>query len=389
MPDCGLGPFRLDLRELAEAAILIDSRGLILGLSPAFEAVSGWLEDDLKGRSLYRIVADDGDLQADHRCTVVPVKALAGVRRYRCRDGGLIQGEAMVLPLHCDDRAALGNIVIVQRISRQVRPTDRLLPLLQATEAKIGEGGDGGDLERFARIASHDMQEPLRRIIAYCDLLKQDHGGELSTEAVEIADIIQSGGRRLRLIVNDLLIYVRVRGQLDRAFEPVDMSAVLCHAMEEMHDIFEAQNVRMNAVHLPLVWGRAPLFRMVFRHLLSNALKHCGERSPVIDIGVDDLGDAWQFAVADHGMGVEARHADRIFRIFQGLDGKDEREGSGAGLAVCKLIIERCGGEIWLDRAYNRGARFLFTLPKAKPDGRAETSVQEATPSCDLGLLQC
>jgi light-regulated signal transduction histidine kinase (bacteriophytochrome) len=118
-------------------------------------------------------------------------------------------------------------------------------------------------------------------------------------------------------------------------------------------------------------------------------LKHCGEHSPVIDIAVEDEGYAWRFAITDRGLGVESRHADRIFDIFQRLYHKDEGEGSGAGLAICRLIIERCGGEIWLDRAYDRGARFLFTLPKAKPDGLAETPYNEATPPPgDWGLVR-
>jgi light-regulated signal transduction histidine kinase (bacteriophytochrome) len=260
---------------------------------------------------------------------------------------------------------------------------------LHTADIKPHDGGEGSedDLAQFARIASHDMQEPLRRIIAYCDILKQDHGANLSKEAEEIANVIQSGGRRLRLIVNDLLIYARVRGQLDRAFEPVDMTAVLGHATDEMQDILEAQDVRIDAVHLPLVWGRAPLFKMVFRHLLSNALKHSGTHAPIINIAVGDEGDAWQFAVADKGMGVAPRHADRIFKIFQGLDDKDERDGSGAGLAICKLIIERCGGRIWLDRSYDQGARFLFTLPKAKPAGGGPIPLKNMTQIGPLRLM--
>lgn len=389
MSDYSFGPFRLDLREVAEAAILVDARGLILGLSPAFEAVSGWLEDDLKGQSLSRIWVNDGNRQGNDDWSAAPISTLSGARRYRCRGGGFVQGEAIAVPMRSDDGPTLGTIVLVHRISHQVRPSGRRHPLPHATHTRLDEEADGDDLERFARIASHDMQEPLRRIITYCDLLKQDHRAELSNEAVEITDIIQSGGRRLRLIVNDLLMYVRVRGQLDRAFEPVDMSAVLCHALDEMHDLFEAQNVRINAGHLPLVWGRAPLFKMVFRHLLSNALKHSGESAPVIDITVDDDGDVWRFAVADKGMGVASRHADRIFKIFQGLDGKDEREGSGAGLAICQLIVERCGGRIWLDRAYDQGARFLFTLPKAKPDAWAELPSKGIAPAGDLDPLNC
>lgn len=231
------------------------------------------------------------------------------------------------------------------------------------------------DLARFAHIASHDLQEPLRRVITYSEILKEDFGSELSEGAAEIAGIIQSGGRRLRLMINDLLAYVRLSEQLDRAFEPVDMSAVLCHALDDLNDEIESKSVRIDVAHLPLVWGRAPLLKMVFYHLLSNAIKYGGEQSPAIDVSVDDASEVWQFAVADKGVGVESRFADRIFEFFQRLHLRDEREGSGAGLAMCRLIIQRCGGDIWLDRSYENGARFLFTLPKNRPESLHAASV--------------
>ncbi|MEM9439717.1 MAG: ATP-binding protein [Pseudomonadota bacterium] len=363
---------------MSEVALLVDPHGMILGLSPAFEALSGWLEDDLIGQALHQYYPDDQGLECDGVVTMYPGDSLSGLRRYRCRDGGFFRGEAAAFHLRGNEGAIAGTVLIFHTISDRVQRSERLLPLLHAFDVSNGERHGSDDLERFARIASHDMREPLRRIIAYCDLLKEEYGAELPNGALEIASIIQSGGRRLQLIVDDILVYARVRGQLDRAFEPVDMSAALSHAMDEMNDEFQARGVRVDAAHLPLVWGRAPLFKMVFRHLLSNALKHCGEHSPMINIAVEDNGDVWKFAVTDEGLGIESQHADRIFEIFQRLYHKDEGDGSGAGLAICRLIVERCGGEIWLDRAYDRGARFLFTLPKAKPSGLAETSSDHA-----------
>lgn len=371
----GVGPFRLDVREMSEVALLIDPNGMILGLSPAFETLSGWLEDDLIGQALHRYCPEDRGPEVDGVRAIDLGESSSGVRQYRCRDGGFFRGESAAFHLRGDDGTIAGTVLIFHTISDRVQRSERLLPLLHAFDVAGGDRQGNDDLERFARIASHDMREPLRRIIAYCDLLKEEHGAELPDGALEIASIIQSGGRRLQLIVDDILVYARVRGQLDRAFEPVDMSAALSHAMDEMDGELQARGVRVDAAHLPLVWGRAPLFKMVFRHLLSNALKHCGEHSPMINIAVEDRGDVWKFAVTDEGLGIESQHADRIFEIFQRLYHKDEGEGSGAGLAICRLIVERCGGEIWLDRAYDRGARFLFTLPKAKPNGFAQTSL--------------
>lgn len=222
------------------------------------------------------------------------------------------------------------------------------------------------DLDRFAHIASHDLQEPLRRVVTYCQILMEDFGTEVSEEAAEVIEIIQTGGKRMRLMLNDLLIYSRLNQQLQQAFEPVDMASILCHVIDDLGERLEQSEARIEIAHLPLVWGRAPLLQMVCYHLLSNAIKYAGDEAPEIDISIRDEGSSWQFRFADRGIGIEPRFADRIFDIFQRLHPRDNFSGSGVGLAICKLIIERHGGTILLDADYEKGACFLFTLPKSR-----------------------
>ena len=222
------------------------------------------------------------------------------------------------------------------------------------------------DLARFSHIASHDLQEPLRRIVTYCQILMEDFGTEVSEEAAEVVEIIQTGGRRMRIMLNDLLIYSSLNQELQRAFEPVDMASVLHHAIEDLAGKLEASRGHVEAVPLPLVWGRAPLLQTVCYHLISNAIKYAGDRSPQVDIAIRDEGRFWRFQITDRGIGIEPRFAERIFDIFKRLHPRDDFSGSGAGLAICKLIIERHGGAIWLDQDYRDGARFLFTLPKGR-----------------------
>lgn len=222
------------------------------------------------------------------------------------------------------------------------------------------------DLDRFAYIASHDLQEPLRRVVTYCQILMEDFGAEVSEEAAEVVEIIQTGGKRMRLMLNDLLVYSRLNQQLQQAFEPVDMASILCHAIDDLAGKLEESRAHIEVIHLPLVWGRAPLLQMVCYHLLSNALKFAGDRVPKIDISIEDQGRFWQFQFTDRGIGIEPRFAERIFDIFQRLHPRDDFPGSGAGLAICKLIVERHGGAIWLDADYREGTRFLFTLPKGR-----------------------
>jgi len=355
-----------DLYEKTPAMLhSIDESGRIASISNAWLAAMGYERDEVIGRPSTDFLTAGSKRYADE--VAMPAYCANGSCRdvdyqFVTKDGAIRDIELSAIS-ECDDD---GNFVRSLAVLLDVTERKQVERVLTRKSEALERSNE--DLKQIAQIVSHDLQEPLRRVMTYCGILKEDFGAALPEGASEIADVIQSGGRRLRLVVNDLLAYVRIREQLDRAFEPVDMSAVICHALDDLNDEIAARNVRIDVAHLPLVWGRAPLLKMVCHHLLSNAIKYRGEETPVIDITVDDAGDLWQFAVADRGMGVEARFADRIFDIFQRLHHNDECEGSGAGLAICRLVIQRCGGNIWLDRSYQGGARFHFTLPKDKPD---------------------
>lgn len=339
----------------------IDGSGRLANVSDAWLSALGYQRDEVIGRPSTDFLTDESRHHAVE--VVLPQFKTTG----RCDDVAyqfitktgdirdiLLSGIAQ----YDHDGSFLRSLAVLLDVTESKRIEHSLLQKTAALERT------NADLARFAHIASHDLREPLRQVIACSEILKTDFGAELSEEASKITGIIQSSGRRLRVMIHDLLAYVRLSEQLDQAFEPVDMSAVLGHALDDLASEIRSKNACIVTAHLPLVWGRAPLFKMVFHHLLANAIKHSGDRSPVIDISVDDAGDVWQFAVRDQGSGVEARFADRIFDIFQQLHSKDVWQGSGAGLAICRLVIQRCGGDIWLDRDYEGGARFVFTLPK-------------------------
>ena len=342
----------------------IDDQGRMASVSDAWLATMGYQRDEVIGRLSTDFLTSASKRFAEE--VVLPAYRTLGQcegipYQFVTKDGDIRDIELSAISQNDDDGNFIRSLAILLDVTERKQVEQKLLKKTAALERS------NADLQRFNHIASHDLQEPLRRIITYCEILKEDYGSELSEEAAEVAGIIQSGGRRIRLMINGLLAYVRVREQLDRRFEPVDMSAVLHHAVDDLNDEIASKGVGVNATHLPLVWGRASLFKMVFHHLLSNAIKHGSGQVPMIDISVEDAGDVWQFAITDKGIGIEPRFANRVFEIFQRLHHKDECEGSGAGLAICQLIIQRCGGDIWLDRSYDRGARFFFTLPKNKP----------------------
>lgn len=363
----------------------IDDQGRLASVSDAWLTAMGYQRDEVIDRPFTDFLTTKSKRFAEEivwpayralgHCEDIPYQFVT-------KDGDTRDMELSATLQSDDNGNHIRSLAILLDVTERKQIEQKLLRKTAALERS------NADLKHFNHIASHDLQEPLRRIITHCEILKEDYGSELSEEAAEIAGVIQSGGRRLRLMINDLLTYVRVRGQLDRTFEPVDMSAVLCHAVDDLRDDIASTGVHLNSAHLPLVWGRAPLFKMVFHHLLSNAIKHGSGQAPVVDVSVDDAGDVWRFAVTDRGIGVEPRFADRIFEIFQRLHHKDEREGSGAGLAICQLIIQRCGGEIWLDRTYDSGARVFFTLPKNKSQSPEPASTTSLAPRSNIDLTR-
>jgi len=343
----------------------IDASGCLASVSDAWLERMGYAREEIIGRPSSDFLTAESrryaqdvvlpEFRAVGHCSDIPYQFVA-------KNGDIRDMELSAISQCDDDGNFYRSLAVLLDVTERKQVERALIKKTAALERS------NADLKRIAQIASHDLQEPLRRVITYCEILKEDFGTEISEGVADTASIIQSGGRRLRLRINDLLTYVRIREQLDRAFEPVDLAAVLCHVLEDLNDEITAKNVRVDAGHLPLVWGRAPLLKMVFHHLIGNAIKYGGAPVPVISVTVDDAGESWRFTVTDTGKGVEPRFADRIFEIFRRLHHDDDYEGSGAGLANCQLIIQRCGGDIWLDRGYEGGARFLFTLPKENPN---------------------
>lgn len=234
----------------------------------------------------------------------------------------------------------------------------------QMTRGALGKATE--DLERFVHIATHDLQEPLRRVVSYCQILMEDFSTELSNDAVEVVETVQTGGKRMRHMLKDLLEYSQLNQQLAQAFEPVDMTSVVWQALDNLADTLGDRRLDIDVATLPLVWGHASLLQKVCYHLLDNSIKFAGQHTPRIDVAIQDRGHYWEFSMADRGIGIEPRFADQVFDIFQRLHPRDDFSGTGAGLAICKLIIEGYGGSIWLDPVYEEGTRFLFTLPKEK-----------------------
>jgi signal transduction histidine kinase len=232
------------------------------------------------------------------------------------------------------------------------------------------------ELEQFAYVASHDLQEPLRKVASFCQLLEKRYGDKLDERGVEYIGFAVDGAKRMQVLINDLLAFSRV-GRLNASSTEVDLDAALDAAWENLAAAVDESGAEVARPRqgLPHVRGDPTLLAMVWQNLLGNAVKFRREGvAPRIVIECEPRGgddDCWAFSVSDNGIGIPEEFADKVFVIFQRLHGRDAYSGTGIGLAVCKKIIEHHGGTIWIDASYTAGTRFRFTLPAeatAEPD---------------------
>ncbi|RSM74751.1 HAMP domain-containing protein [Kibdelosporangium aridum] len=215
------------------------------------------------------------------------------------------------------------------------------------------------DLEQFAYVASHDLQEPLRKVISFCQLLQRRYQGRLDERGEQYIAFAVDGSRRMQVLINDLLAFSRV-GRGTGEFADVDMDEVVRTAIGNL----EQTNVDTAVAELPTVRGEQSLLTTMMQNLIGNAIKFRGDDPPRIEIEAERTGSEWTFSVSDNGIGIDAEYADRIFVIFQRLHPRAAYPGTGIGLAMARKIVEYHGGRIWLDTAVPNGrTTFRFTLP--------------------------
>lgn len=233
------------------------------------------------------------------------------------------------------------------------------------------------ELEQFAYVASHDLQEPLRKIASFCQLLEKRYGDQLDDRGHEYIKFAVDGAKRMQILINDLLTFSRV-GRLNTKLAEVPLDAALDHALDNLSSVVEESGVQIVRPEqpLPTIAGDPTLLTMLWQNLIGNALKFRRPDLPpkvVIECGAapEEHGDGWLICVSDNGIGIPNEFTEKVFVIFQRLHGRDVYTGTGIGLALCKKIVEYHGGTIWIDTSYTDGTRFCLTLPLAVDDGAA------------------
>jgi signal transduction histidine kinase len=223
------------------------------------------------------------------------------------------------------------------------------------------------ELEQFAYVASHDLQEPLRKVASFCQLLQRRYAGRLDEKADQYIEHAVDGAKRMQALINDLLAFSRV-GRTAQRRERVSCAVLLAQAWANLGPAVRQSHATIEVGDLPVVLGETSLLTAVFQNLLSNALKFTGDQAPRVSVSAHRDGEYWLFSFTDNGIGIPTEYAERIFVIFQRLHDKAAYPGTGIGLAMCRKIIEYHGGRIWLDTTVTSGARFCFTLPAPPED---------------------
>ncbi len=332
----------------------------VMYISPQYKDILGYvaeqemLDDDhwlkiMHPEDRERVLAEDERTDETGEPFMMEYRQIA-------KDGSLvwIHDEAVLV------RDEDGNPLHWQGVQYDITEQKRIEEELEARAEELARSN--AELERFAYIASHDLQEPLRMVSSYTQLLARRYKGRLDQDADEFIEYAVDGANRMQILINDLLVYSRV-GTRGKDFTPTDLSLVLELTRANLQIAIEENGAIVTSDSLPTVVGDRTQLIQLFQNLIGNAIKFRGERPPEVHLGAERRGKEWLISVRDNGIGLDAEYKERIFVVFQRLHTKEEYSGTGIGLAVCKKIVERHGGRVWVESKPGEGSTFFFTMP--------------------------
>lgn len=347
------------LDNTVDGLITIDKRGSIETFNKACEDIFGYKAEEVVGKNVKILMPEpyrdehDGYLSNYQRTGDRKIIGIGREVKGKKKDG-----TTFPIDLSVSEVEVLGRKIysgIVRDISER-----------KQAEEKIMRSNE--ELERFAYIASHDLQEPLRMVYNFTHLLDEEYGSGMDAQAKEYMRFIMDSSRRMQHMVSDLLEYSRLEEE-ETVFNAFDCEEQIAVVLENLKGTIQNAGAIITIENLPKIQGNAMRFSRVVQNLLSNAIKYSDKtRKPEINIKSEEHETHWLFRVQDNGIGIKPEFLQQIFIIFRRLHNKKDYSGTGIGLAICKKIVESFGGEIWAESEYGKGSTFCFTVPKLLPD---------------------
>lgn len=381
-----IGAMRID-RESAFRQAILDSAvpsiisttpdGVITIFNRGAEKMLGYCAEEIVGKTTPSLIHDPAEVAARAEELTKelgrPIAPGFEVFVAKVRGGGsetrewtYVRKDGTRLPVRLSvsevvDRT--GGLIGFLGIARDITEMKRSQGNLESLATDLKRSNEA--LEQFAYVASHDLQEPLRMIASYLQLIERRYKGRLDAEADQFIGFAVDGAKRLQTLIRDLLAFSRI-GAKGKTAESVDMAVPIRTAMEDLKAAIAGKGASIIVGPMPAVPGSLALLSQLFQNLISNALKFCRDAAPRIEISAKREGGSWVFSVADNGIGIEPEYREQIFVIFKRLHGRDHYPGTGIGLAICKRIVEHHGGSIWVESESGKGSVFRFSLPAAR-----------------------
>lgn len=374
--------FRLLVEGVRDYAILmLDPEGRVVSWTAAAERMLGCTQQEILGQHFARFFThqehDDG--KYDRELKVARKEGRFEVESWMVRqDGARFWGSVVLTALYDGAGRLRGFGKVIRDITDRRFAEEHIRSMNVELERRVHERTaelvrSNAELEQFAYVAAHDLQEPLRKVVSYTQLLQEMYRSKLDSDADEFIHYAVDGAQRMQRLIQDLLTYSRV-GRKGKPPEPVAVESALKAALENLHGSIEEKHAVITVDNLPTVFAEEALLTLLFQNLIGNAVKFHGKEAPHVHVSAERRGKGWVFAIKDNGIGIDPRYAEKIFVIFQRLHSRGDYPGTGIGLAICKKIVERHGGKIWVDSEPGAGSTFTFTLPDTPAQLEEETS---------------
>ncbi|MBM4258267.1 MAG: PAS domain S-box protein [Deltaproteobacteria bacterium] len=349
------------LAEMSPIGIyLTDAHGLYVYTNQRWQQISGLtFEDSLGAKWTNAIARQDYESVVNAWQTAIASQQdiIKQEFHFQHPDGEQRTVTSHAIGLYWEDKTISGYVGIVDDIT--LRRKAEAIQQRYATELERSNK----ELEQFAYVSSHDLQEPLRMVASYCRLLQRRYADKLDQDANEFITYAVEGATRMQVLINDLLAYSRVRRK-ERTMKQVSCQQILERSLVNLQQSIRESQATITSDPLPALMGDETQLHQLFQNLLSNAIKYRGDEAPRIHIGIEQQENGWLFSVRDNGIGIAPHYHERIFQIFQRLHERGKYPGTGIGLAICSKVVEIHGGRIWVDSIEGKGSTFFFTLPK-------------------------